>query len=110
MRDIVRVNVEVVEESAATARGFNRSGLRVVLTDGEETWEVSRVAFIRRNSRNPETDFPAALDAELDRAAEAADALNAAMDEAESARSEAAEKARARVREILGPPLRGKPS
>jgi hypothetical protein len=82
----------------------NLSGILISLTDGEEHVEVSRVAFVRRNSRNPEAEFASQLEAEIEKAELAADALNAWLDERERMIEERYMEVQDRVREIIGEP------
>jgi hypothetical protein len=56
--------------------GRNTGGLVVSITDGTKTEELSRVAFVRRHSKNPTKTFKAQLKAEIEKAEEAAGALN----------------------------------
>ena len=76
----------------------------MLLTDGETEHEISRVAFVRRNSNNPRASFEVALQLELDKAQEAATTLNEMQQEFEALQAEAAERAHARIKEILGAP------
>lgn len=82
----------------------NRGGLRVILTDGDREHELSRVAFARRNSRNPDESFVVQLQHELDKAYEVAATVNELMGEFERLQEEASRKARDLVREVLGNP------
>jgi uncharacterized protein involved in exopolysaccharide biosynthesis len=82
----------------------NLSGIAVELTDGHERVEVARVAFVRRNSRNPEADFGEQLAAEIDKAEQAAEALNEWLDERERMIEEQYMEIQDRVREIVGEP------
>jgi hypothetical protein len=82
----------------------NLSGIVVSLTDGEEYVEVSRVAFVRRNSRNPEAEFPVQLEAEIEKAELAAEALNEWLDDRERMMEERYMEIQDRVREIIGEP------
>jgi phosphomevalonate kinase len=84
--------------------GVNRSALRVCLSDGTVKIECCRVGLIRRNTQNKDTEFIAQLQIELDKADECAVTLNALEEELERLRAEAAEKARVRIREVMGKP------
>jgi hypothetical protein len=84
--------------------GVVRNALRVNLSDGSDELECCRVGLVRRNTRNPDVEFTAQLQVELDKADECAITLNALDEELERIRAEAAKKARTRVREIMGPP------
>lgn len=88
--------------TVADRRNKNTSGLAVVLTDGDIKHECSRVAFVRENSRHPDTPFEVQLQIELDKAEEAAATLNEMLVEFEAIRMDAQNKARERIREILG--------
>lgn len=90
--------------SVNTETGKNRGGLRVILTDGVQEHEMSRVGFARRNSRNPGQSFEVQLQQELDKAYEAAATVNELHEELEELMNEAARKARDRIREVLGNP------
>lgn len=67
-------NSEGSDETAE--QGANMGGMIVLLTNGSARQEVSRVAFIRRNSKHPEVSFQAQLDAEISKAKAAADTMN----------------------------------
>lgn len=56
--------------------GTNNGGLVISLTDGDVTHEVSRVLFVRRNSRNRNATFKNKLIEEIHKARLAADFLN----------------------------------
>jgi hypothetical protein len=47
--------------------GNNQGGLVVYLTNGDRRKEVSRVAYVRRNSKNPKTSFEKQLRKEMDK-------------------------------------------
>jgi hypothetical protein len=81
-----------------------RSGIVISLSDGEEHVEVSRVAFVRRNSRNPEAEFASQLEAEIEKAELAADELNSWLDDRERMMEERYMEIQDRVREIIGEP------
>jgi hypothetical protein len=82
----------------------NLSGIIISLSDGEEHVEVSRVAFVRRNSRNPEAEFASQLEAEIEKAELAADELNSWLDDRERMMEERYMEIQDRVREIIGEP------
>jgi hypothetical protein len=68
--------------------GNNQGGLVVYLTNGDRRKEVSRVAYVRRNSKNPKTSFEKQLRKEMDKGAMAAKTINdanAAVTEAQKA-------------------------
>lgn len=102
----------VVVQPRTDNLGKNKGGLVVALTDGDASHEVSRVAYVRRNSKNPDVEFGDQLDAEIEKAQRAADAVNDYLDELERAEDERVVKAREKVREILGrePRANAKPS
>lgn len=56
----------------------NMSGL-IIYIENDDGWraEVSRVGYIRRATKNPDTSFQAQLDKEMSRAHQAVNALNA---------------------------------
>ena len=61
------------------AGGENRSGLVVLLTDGEGEHEMVRVAFVRRAAKakaNRDRTFEEVLEEEIAKAQQAADAMN----------------------------------
>jgi len=77
-------------------------GLAVVLVDDKlEEYEVTRVAFQRSFSSQPDLDFETALDEALDKAEEAKDVIVEFEDEIERARADAVDGARQRILEIL---------
>src|SRR3954469_22684885 len=84
----------------------NTSGLSILLVteDRSHEHELARVAFVRRNSANPNITFVKQLEKELAKADAAADALNDALDDLERQKAEEFEKAREKIREILGDP------
>lgn len=51
--------------------GKNAGGMIIYVTDGSSKKEVSRVAWIRRNSKNPKVSFEKQLKVEIDKAREA---------------------------------------
>jgi protoporphyrinogen oxidase len=79
-------------------------GMRVVITNGDIEHETARVAFDREKSKNPAQEFGTVLRAELDKAEEAALVMNDLDDEFDRAEAEAIERARERMREVLGKP------
>lgn len=77
-------------------------GLGVVLIDDKlEEYEVTRVAFQRSYSSQPDKDFEDALDEALDKAEQAKDVIVEFEDEIERARADAVDDARKRILEIL---------
>jgi hypothetical protein len=54
----------------------NMGGMVIFVTNGSFKEEVSRVAWIRRASKNPDVDFATALQRELDKARESVKVLN----------------------------------
>lgn len=82
--------------------GRNLGGIAVALTDGDDTVEVSRVAFVRRNARNPDADFGEQLDKEIEKAEFAAGAVNEWLDERDRALEERQLEVQDRVRELIG--------
>jgi hypothetical protein len=81
-----------------------QSGLAVILTDGEEERETTRVGFLRDKSKHAKVGFAKQLQAELDKAEEAATTINELYEEAQRAEAEARERAMEKLREILGDP------
>lgn len=75
----MRVTAQVVGDNGDTSEQ-NRSGV-AVLVDGKE---ITRVAFVRRFGANPEVDFKAQLDVEVDKAKTAVDKINELFAEAGS--------------------------
>lgn len=59
-----------------TQVGKNTGGLVIYVTNGASKDEVSRVGFIRRNTKNPRVTFEKQLDAELAKARKAAQKIN----------------------------------
>lgn len=96
-------------EGNPKGNGRNLGGLVVLLADGadEEEHEVTRVAFTRRRSRNPNVPFEEQLQVELEKARRAAEALTALEREYETLREEERAKAREEIRELLGPTPKG---
>lgn len=80
------------------------SGLAVVLTDGDERSEVSRVGYQRKDTNNPGADLAQQLEAEIEKADAAAEIVNDFQAECDRLQAEAAERARERLRAILGEP------
>ena len=70
--------------------------------DGED-YEVSRVAYARRNSKNPDTVFDQQLTEELRKAELAADEINALWDDFMEAKWQEIQAERKKLRELLGP-------
>ena len=58
--------------------GQNVGGIVIFLDDGSDKREVSRVAYVRRNSKNPRVSFKKQLAAEVEKAQISADQLNGA--------------------------------
>lgn len=82
--------------------GKNTGGLVVYLTDGEDWREVTRVAYARQDSRNPEIPFEDQLQEELEKAGEACDVLNETLDELARVEESQVADAKKRIDEILG--------
>jgi hypothetical protein len=82
-----------------SAEGKNESGVVVILTDGSQEVETSRVLFVRRNARNKSVGFKRQLLKELDKAYEAVEVLNDAYvdkDQADHQKAEQVEDANQR--------------
>jgi len=80
-------------------------GLIIYIADGVGfEKEVSRVAWARRDSANPDAAFSEKLDEELQKAEEAAEVANKYQQEADEAARVAAQLAQRRLDEILGRP------
>lgn len=77
-------------------------GLALLLTDGADEHEVSRVAFARDKSKSPKAEFGDALQQEIAKAEEAADLINDYEQKTEAARQIAVSEAQDRIREIMG--------
>lgn len=77
-----RVKQAAQAVAATVRRGGNEpgvdnvGGIIVLLTNGSAEQEVSRVAWVRRASENPEVTFKDQLDREIQKANEAAATLN----------------------------------
>jgi len=56
--------------------GENLGGLRIMLTDGKVTREVSRVGYHRKNTERPKQSFEKSVQDEIKRAKVAAETLN----------------------------------
>lgn len=95
----------ICEPVSNNANYKNKGGLVVLLTDGEHRHEVSRVSFTRRHSRNPEVAFDEQIQAEVAKAEEAAQIVNALLDDLERQQAEAVMAVRDRLHELLGKPL-----
>jgi hypothetical protein len=54
----------------------NTGGMIIYLSNGQQKQELSRVAYIRRNSKNPEVKFQDQLAQEVTKAREAVKVLN----------------------------------
>jgi hypothetical protein len=59
----------------------NVGGLVIYLTNGSSKQEVSRVAWIRRVSKNPDNKFEDQLATEINKAKAAAEVLNGSFDD-----------------------------
>lgn len=90
---------EAPEGESGKSEERNDGGLSVVLTDGTNKREVSRVAFVRRRSSNRKTSFKRQLQTEIRKAEEAAEEINAGLRRAREAAALSAERARAAERE-----------
>lgn len=71
----------VKETGVARQTPENMGGVVIYLVNGSTKQEVSRVAYIRRASKNPKVKFKDQLNTELDKAREALGVLNAKVDE-----------------------------
>jgi hypothetical protein len=67
-------------EPGEAVQGENQGGMVIYLADGSSRHEVSRVGFVRRNSKNPKVKFEDQLDKELAKAYKSAEMLNAAAE------------------------------
>jgi hypothetical protein len=63
-------------KAAIQSNAENTGGMVIYLTNGSMKHEVSRVAFVRRASKNPNADFQTQLATEVAKAREAAKTLN----------------------------------
>lgn len=59
--------------------GQNVGGIVVLVTNGSTRQEVSRVAYVRSNSKNPDTSFNEQLSRETQKARDACDLLNGTL-------------------------------
>jgi len=55
---------------------LNTGGMVILVSDGVHRTEVSRVAFIRRNGKNPDVDYETQLDHEVGKARKSVEILN----------------------------------
>lgn len=85
-----------------TAAGQNRSALIVYLTDGDSDLEISRVGFVRRNTKQKDVPFEQALQGALDVAQEAVATLNEYELQMLELRQAQVDYARKCVQEIVG--------
>jgi hypothetical protein len=60
----------------------NGGGMVVYVTDGSMRREVTRVAFVREHSKNPDVLYEDQLDAEVRKAQKSVDLLNAQFEQA----------------------------
>lgn len=86
----------------ALATGENRSAVAVCITDGAEIVELVRVGLVRRNSKNPDVEFVAQLQVEVDKANEIVATVNEHLQYLEELRAEAAAYTRKHVASIVG--------
>lgn len=84
--------------------GESITGVAVLITDGTNEWEISRVAFNRRVSANPGKMFDTVLREEMEKAQTAADVMNDALDDFDRAKADAQYQWREKIREVLGEP------
>jgi peptide subunit release factor 1 (eRF1) len=56
--------------------GVNMGAMRVLLVNGDFRDEVSRVGFVRRNTKNPDTGYKEQLHKEVDKARASVEILN----------------------------------
>lgn len=77
-------------------------GLALMLTDGYQESEISRVAFQRPASNNPDEDFIAVLDIKLDQAQDVVELMNEFEQERERMEKDRDWEAGEKIREILG--------
>jgi hypothetical protein len=62
--------------SGETVQGENQTGMVIYLVEGSSKREISRVGFVRRNTKNPKAKFDDQLEKELGKARKARDILN----------------------------------
>lgn len=85
----------------------NMGGLVIYLADGTDDgqeYEVTRVAYARRASRNPDVSFEDQLRIEIGKAEEAAASMNELLDEYARQAFEKVLEQRDRIRDLLGEP------
>jgi hypothetical protein len=105
------VGMEPVGANPGVSTSKNLSGIKVILTDGDESIETERVAFLRENSKFPDLSFEEALNNAYERAMNAADKVNDLNDEAVKVRDKLVKDAKSEIRLALGRPASGtKPS
>lgn len=71
----------VAEPKAANENDQNKGGIIVYMVNGHVRQEVSRVAFIRRESKNPDIAFADQLRTEVAKAKTAIAMVNGLLDE-----------------------------
>lgn len=105
------VAYEPIGENPGATQSKNLSGIKVVLTDGDDSIETERVAFLRDNTKFPDLDFKTALEQAHERAQTAAEEVNKLNAEVLKSRAKLVKDAQAAVRLALGrPPSNAKPS
>jgi hypothetical protein len=67
-------------KAALSNQEGNTGGMIIYVTNGTLKEEVSRVGFVRRNTKNPKTSFENQLRKELDKARTAATSINDLLD------------------------------
>lgn len=73
------ITAEPEGKNTSGADELNEGGLILYLSSNGSRQEVSRVAFVRRNSRNPSVSFDKQLAAEIEKARAARDLLNSSV-------------------------------
>jgi hypothetical protein len=71
--------------SGETVQGENQTGMVIYLTEegtGSAKREISRVGFVRRNTKNPKVKFDDQLEKELGKARKSRDLLNSLAENA----------------------------
>jgi hypothetical protein len=70
--------------SGETVQGENQTGMVIYLTEGAPARrrEISRVGFVRRNTKNPKVKFDDQLEKELGKARKSRDLLNSLAENA----------------------------
>lgn len=71
------------ENPSEETGGQNVGGIVIFLDDGNDKHEVSRVAYVRRNSKNSRVSFKKQLAMEVEKAQISAEELNRSVSERE---------------------------